>query len=94
MTHEDGANTLKKGDPDGPRTPKEALANAIINNEELKKPEQVATPDRSASAQDAEMMKDAVANRAKGGADPVEGLHYYGTTNNPKAGVASCGKPS
>ena len=44
----------------------------------------MAPPDRSASAQDAQIMKDAVANRAKGGADPVEGRHYYGTTNNPK----------
>jgi len=84
MTHEDGSlSTPKKGDPDVLSDAKDALANAIINNAELKKPEQVATPDRSASAQDAQIMKDAVANRAKGGADPVEGRHYYGTTHNP-----------
>jgi RHS repeat-associated protein len=85
MTHEDGSlSTPKKGDPDVLSDAKEALANAIINNAELKKPEQVATPDRSASAQDAQIMKDAVTNRAKGGADPVEGRHYYGTTHNPR----------
>ena len=84
MTHEDGSlSTPKKGDPDVLGDAKEALANAIINNAELKKPEQVATPDRPASAQDAQVMKDAVTNRANGGADPVEGRHYYGTTHNP-----------
>jgi hypothetical protein len=52
MSHEDGSlSTPKKGDPDVLSDAKDALANAIINNAELKKPEQVATPDRSASAQ-------------------------------------------
>lgn len=84
MTHEDGSlSTPKKGDPDVLSDGKEALANTLINNAELEKPAQVATPDRPASAQDAQVMKDAVANRAKGGADPVEGRTQFGTTHNP-----------
>jgi RHS repeat-associated protein len=83
MTHEDGSlSTPKKGDPDVLADAKEALANTIINNAELTKPGQVATPDRSASAQDAQIMGDAVANRATGGADPVEGRTQFGTTHN------------
>ena len=84
MTHEDGSlSTPKRGDPDVLADAKEALANTLINNAELTKPGQVATPDRPASAQDAQIMKDAVANRAKGEADPVEGRTYFGTTHNP-----------
>ena len=57
MTHEDGSlSTPKKGDPDVLSDAKDALANTIINNAELTKPAQVATPDRAASAQDAQIM--------------------------------------
>lgn len=84
MTHEDGSlSTPKKGNPDVLADGKEALANTLINNAELKRPGQVATPDRPASSQDAQIMKDAVANRVSGGADPVEGRTQFGTTHNP-----------
>lgn len=68
MTHEDGSlSTPKKGDPDVLADGKEALANTLINNADLSKPGQVATPDRPASAQVAQIMGAAVTNRAKGG---------------------------
>jgi RHS repeat-associated protein len=84
MTHEVGSlSTPKNGNPDALADAKDALANTIINNAELTQPAQVATPDRSASAQDAQIMKDAATNRANGGADPVEGRTQFGTTHNP-----------
>ena len=84
MTNEVGSlSTPKKGNPDVLSDAKDALANTLINNANLTKPAQVATPDRPASAEDAQIMKDAVTNRANGGADPVEGRTQFGTTHNP-----------
>jgi len=84
MTNEVGSlSTPKKGNPDVLGDAKEALANALINNANLDHPARVAPATGTASTQDAQIMKDAVANRAKGGADPVEGRTQFGTTHNP-----------
>ena len=92
MTNEVGSlSTPKKGDPDVLVDAKTALANALINNANLDNPAKVAPATGTASTQDAQIMKDAVANRAKGGADPVEGRTQFGTTHNPNIKSRSAG---
>lgn len=84
MTHEDGSlSTPKGGDPTELEKGKAALANAIINGAESKHPPLVATPTVPASSQDAQIMRDAYTNRANGGADPVNGRTFYGTSHTP-----------
>jgi RHS repeat-associated protein len=84
MTHEDGSlSTQKGGDPTELEKGKTALANAIINGAESKHPPLVATPTVPASSQDAQIMRDAYTNRANGGADPVNGRTFYGTSHTP-----------
>jgi hypothetical protein len=84
MTHEDGSlSTPKGGDPQQLVDGKTALANAIINGAEAPHPPLVATPTVPASTQDAQIMRDAYTNRANGGADPVNGRTYYGTSHTP-----------
>jgi len=84
MTHEDGSlSTPKGGDPTELEKGKTALANAIINGAESKHPPLVATPTVPASSQDAQIMRDAYTNRANGGADPVNGRTFYGTSHTP-----------
>ena len=84
MTNEVGSlSTPKKGNPDVLSDAKDALANALINNAQLDSPAKVAPATGTASTQDAQIMKDAVTNRANGGADPVEGRTQFGTTHNP-----------
>jgi hypothetical protein len=84
MTNEVGSlSTPKKGNPDVLADAKDALANALINNANLDSPAKVAPATGTASTQDAQIMKDAVTNRANGGADPVEGRTQFGTTHNP-----------
>ncbi len=84
MTHEDGSlSTPKGGDPTELEKGKTALANAIINGAEAPHPPLVATPTVPASGQDAQIMRDAYTNRANGGADPVNGRTFYGTSHTP-----------
>jgi hypothetical protein len=84
MTNEVGSlSTPKKGNPDVLAGAKDALANALINNANLDSPAKVAPATGTASTQDAQIMRDAVTNRANGGADPVEGRTQFGTTHNP-----------
>jgi len=78
MSNEDRSlSTPKKGDPDVLVDAKDALANAIINNAELDHPAKVAPATGTATSQDAQIMRDAVTNRANGGADPVEGRTQF-----------------
>jgi RHS repeat-associated protein len=92
MTNEVGSlSTPKKGDPDVLGDAKDALANTLINNANLDNPAKVAPATGTASTQDAQIMKDAVANRAKGGDDPVEGRTQFGTTHNPNVRSRSAG---
>jgi RHS repeat-associated protein len=84
MTNEVGSlSTPKKGNPDVLADAKDALANTLINNANLDRPAKVAPATGTASTQDAQIMKNAVTNRANGGADPVEGRTQFGTTHNP-----------
>src|SRR5271156_1294915 len=83
MSNEDRSlSTPNKGDPAELQKAKEALANAIINNAELDHPAKVAPATGTATSQDAQIMRDAVTNRANGGADPVQGRTQYGTSHN------------
>ena len=92
MTNEVGSlSTPKKGNPDVLVDAKDALSNALINNANLDNPAKVAPATGTASTQDAQIMKDAVANRAKGGADPVEGRTQFGTTHNSHIQSRSAG---
>jgi RHS repeat-associated protein len=92
MTNEVGSlSTPKKGDPDVLVDAKTALANALINNANLNKPNQVAPATGTASTQDAQIMRGAATDRAKGGADPVEGRTYFGTTHDPNLQSRSAG---
>jgi len=84
LTNEDGSlSTPKKGDPQELVDGKTALANAIYNNANLPHPEKVAPDTGTASAQDSQIMQGVVNSRTSGGADPVQGRHYYGTSHNP-----------
>lgn len=92
MTNEVGSlSTPKKGDPDVLVDAKTALANALINNANLDNPAKVAPATGTASTQDAQIMRDAATNRAKGGADPVEGRTQFGTTHNRHVQSRSAG---
>ena len=91
MTHEDGSlSTPKGGDPTELEKGKTALANAIINGAESKHPPLVATPTVPASSQDAQIMRDAYTNRANGGADPVQGRIFYGTSHENLTSRPAC----
>lgn len=82
MSNEDRSlSTPKGGDPSELAKGKEALANAIINNAERDQPNQVAPATGTATSQDAQIMRDAYTSRANGGADPVQGRTYYGTSH-------------
>jgi RHS repeat-associated protein len=84
LTNEDGSlSTPKKGDPQELVDGKTDLANAIYNNANLAHPEKVAPDTGTASAQDSQIMQGVVTSRENGGADPVQGRHYYGTSHNP-----------
>jgi hypothetical protein len=92
LTNEDGSlSTPKGGDSQVLVDGKMALANAIYNNANLSKPEVVAPNSGSASAQDAQIMQGVVTSRKNGGADPVDGRNYYGTTHNPNVKYRDAG---
>jgi len=79
MSNED--RSLSGGAPGELEKGKTALANAIINNAELDQPAKVAKATGTATAQDAQIMRDAYTNRANGGADPVQGRSQFGTSH-------------
>jgi hypothetical protein len=83
LTNEDGSlSTPKGGDSQELVNGKTDLANAIYNNANLAHPEKVAPDTGTASAQDSQIMQSVVTSRTNGGADPVQGRHYYGTSHN------------
>ena len=83
LANEDGSlSTPKKGDPQELVDGKTDLANAIYNNANLAHPEKVAPDTGTASAQDSQIMQGVVTSRTNGGADPVQGRHYYGTSHH------------
>ena len=91
MTHEDGSlSTPKGGDPSELVKGQTALANAIINGAESPRPPQVASPTVPASIQDAQIMTDAYTNRVNGGADPVQGRVFYGTSHENLTSRPAC----
>jgi hypothetical protein len=84
LTNEIGSlSTPKGGDSSQLQDGADALANALINNANRTKPNQVAPDTGTASPDLATAMQDAAANRANGGADPVEGRTFYGTSHTP-----------
>jgi RHS repeat-associated protein len=83
MSNEDRSlSTPKGGDPDELDRGKTALANAILNNAELKHPAKVAPATGTATGEDAKAMRAAYVNRMEGGEDPVEGRSQYGTSHH------------
>jgi len=70
---------------------KNALANTIVNNALLQHPAKVAQATGTPTKQDAQIMRAAFENRLNGGADPVNGRTYYGTTHNPNVKYRSAG---
>ena len=92
LTNEDGSlSTQKGGNPQELVDGKIALANTIYNNANLARPEKVAPDTGAASAQDGQIMQGVVKNRISGGADPVQGRVYYGTSHIPNLTSRSAG---
>jgi hypothetical protein len=92
LTNEDGSlSTPKGGDPQQLVDGKTALANAIYNNASLAHPEKVAPATGTPSAQDSQIMQGVVTSRTNGGADPVQGRVYYGTSHTPDLTSRSAG---
>ena len=92
LTNEDGSlSTPKGGDPQQLVDGKTALANAIYNNANLAHPEKVAPATGTPSAQDSQIMQGVVMSRTNGGADPVQGRVYYGTSHTPDLTSRSAG---
>ena len=84
LTNEIGSlSTPKGGDPSELGKGADALANALINNTNKAKPNEVAPDTGTASPQLAKAIRDAYTNRANGGADPVHGRTFYGTSHIP-----------
>jgi hypothetical protein len=84
LTNEIGSlSTPKGGDPSELQKGSDALANALINNANKAKPNDVAPDTGTASPQLAKAMRNAYTNRANGGADPVHGRTFYGTSHIP-----------
>ena len=82
LTNEVGSlSTPKGGDPSELGKGADALANALINNANKAKPNEVAPDTGTASPQLAKAMQAAYTNRANGGADPVHGRTFYGTSH-------------
>src|SRR5580698_8316074 len=83
LTNEIGSLSTPKsgGAPNQLQDGADALANALINNANKSRPNQVAPDTGTASPDLAQAMQDAVTNRANGGADPVEGRTFYGTNH-------------
>lgn len=80
MSNED--RSLSGGKPGQLVDGKTALANAIINGAKLSHPPKVAPATGTPTSQDAQIMQDAYTNRANGGADPVQGRVFYGTSHD------------
>lgn len=89
MSNED--RSLSGGKPGQLVNGKTALANAIINGAKLPHPPKVAPATGTPTSQDAQIMQSAYTNRINGGADPVNGRVYYGTTHNPNVQWRSAG---
>ncbi|WP_220464965.1 RHS repeat-associated core domain-containing protein [Granulicella sp. 5B5] len=84
LTNEIGSlSTPKGGDSKELANGSTALANALIDNANKKRPNGVAPDTGTASPSLATAMKDAYTNRANGGADPVQGRTFYGTSHIP-----------
>ena len=90
LTNEIGSlSTPKGGDPKELQNGSDALANALINNANKKRPNEVAPDTGTASTPLAKAMQDAYTNRANGGADPVQGRTFYGTSHIPPSRLHS-----
>lgn len=82
LTNEIGSlSTPKGGDAKELQDGQDALANALINNANRKRPNEVAPDTGTALTPLAKAMQDAYTNRANGGADPVQGRTFYGTSH-------------
>jgi len=90
LTNEIGSlSTPKGGDPKELQNGSDALANALINNANKKRPNEVAPDTGTAATPLAKAMQDAYTNRANGGADPVQGRTFYGTSHIPPSRLHS-----
>ena len=82
LTNEIGSlSTPKGGDHKELQNGANAIANALINNAHRTRPNEVAPDTGTASSSLAKIMQDAFTNRADGGADPVHGRTFYGTSH-------------
>jgi RHS repeat-associated protein len=92
LTNEDGSlSTPKGGNAQELVDGKTALANAIYNNADSAHPQKVAPDTGTASGQDSQIMQGVVTSRTNGGADPVQGRVYYGTSHTPDLTSRSAG---
>jgi RHS repeat-associated protein len=92
LTNEDGSlSTPKGGNAQELVDGKTALANAIYNNADSAHPQKVAPDTGTASGQDSQIMQGVVTSRTNGGADPVQGRVYYGTSHTPNLTSRSAG---
>ena len=90
LTNEIGSlGTPKGGDPKQLQNGANAIANALINNANRKRPNKVAPDTGTASSPLSQIMQDAYTNRANGGADPVGGRTFYGTSHIPPSRLHS-----
>jgi hypothetical protein len=90
LTNEIGSlGTPKGGDPKQLQNGANAIANALINNANRKRPNEVAPDTGTASSPLSQIMQDAYTNRANGGADPVGGRTFYGTSHIPPSRLHS-----
>ncbi len=90
MANEIGSlSTPKNGDPKELQKAEAALANTLINNANRARPNATAPATGAASPQLAQAMRDAYTARANGGADPVLGRTFYGTSHIPPNRLSS-----
>jgi hypothetical protein len=74
------SNGLSGGKPGELETGKTAEANAILNNAQRKRPNQMAPPTGSPTSQDVNIMEQVVYDRGTGVPDPVAGRTFFGNS--------------
>lgn len=90
LTNEIGSlSTPKGGNPKELQNGANAIANALIDNAHRTRPNGTAPDTGTASSFLSQIMQSAYTNRANGGADPVQGRTFYGTSHIPPSRLLS-----